>query len=54
MQVLAVTPGWIEDGGTFRPLIAMVQDEGWGAVGATKSVADREAGAGIFTGCIEG
>jgi hypothetical protein len=32
----------------------MVQDGGWGAVGATKSVEEMMAGAGIVIGCGEG
>lgn len=54
MQVLAMTSRWIEEGCTFCPLTAMVQDGGWGAVGATKSVDEMEAGAGILIGCNEG
>jgi hypothetical protein len=54
MQVLAITWRWIDEGGTFRPLIATVQDGGCGAVGATKSVADMEEGDGIVAGCGEG
>jgi hypothetical protein len=46
---------WIDEGGTtFWPLIATVQDGGWGAVGATKSVEEMMAGEGIVTGCGEG
>jgi hypothetical protein len=44
----------IDEGGTFWPLIAMVQDGGCGAVGATKSVEEMMAGEGIVTGCGEG
>jgi hypothetical protein len=47
MQVLAMTWSWIDEGGTFWPLIAMVQDGGYGAVGATKSVEEMMAG-GVF------
>ena len=53
-QVLAMTWRWIDEGGTFWPLIAMVQDGGCGAVSATKSVGELMAGAGIVTGCGEG
>jgi hypothetical protein len=35
-------------------LIATVQEGGCGAVGATKSVEEMMAGAGILTGCGEG
>ena len=35
-------------------MIATVQDGGCGAVGATKSVEEMMAGAGILTGCGEG
>jgi len=48
MQVLAITWRWIDEGGTFWPLIAMVQDGGCEAVGATKSVEEMIAAAGIF------
>ena len=54
MQVVANTSSWIEEGGTFWPLIATVQDGGCGAVGATKSVEEMMAGEGIGTGCGEG
>jgi hypothetical protein len=54
MQVLAMTWRWIDEGGTFWPLIATVQDGGCGAVGATKSVAEMPLVAGIVTGCGEG
>jgi hypothetical protein len=53
MQVLAMTWRWIDEGGTFWLFIAMVQDGGCGAVGATKSVAEIMAGDGIVTGCGE-
>jgi hypothetical protein len=49
-----MTWSWIDEGGTFWPLIAMVQDGGYGAVGATKSVEEMMAGGGIFIGCGEG
>jgi len=49
-----MTWSWIDEGGTFWPLIAMVQVGGCGAVGATKSVEKIMAGDGIFTGCGEG
>jgi len=45
---------WIDEGGTFWLFIAMVQDGGCGAVGATKSVEEMMAGEGIGTGCGEG
>jgi hypothetical protein len=45
---------WIDAGGTFWPLIAMVQDGGCGAVGATKSADEMMAGDGIVTGCGKG
>jgi len=45
---------WIDEGGTFCPLIATVQDRGCGAVGATKFVAEISVMAGILTGCGEG
>ena len=51
---MAMTWRWIDEGGTFWPLIATVQDGGCGAVGATKSVEEMMAGAGILTGCGEG
>jgi len=54
IQVLAMTWSWIDAGGTFWPLIAMVQDGGCGAVGATKSVEEMMAGDGIFIGCGDG
>jgi len=49
-----MTWSWIDEGGTFWPLIAMVQDGGCGAVGATKSVDEMVAGEGIFIGCGDG
>jgi hypothetical protein len=49
MQVLAMTSSWIEEGGTFWPLIATVQDGGCGEVGAIKSVEEMMAGDGIVT-----
>jgi hypothetical protein len=52
MQVVAITWSWIDEGGTFWPLIAM--DRGFGAVGATKSVEEMMAGEGSVTGCGEG
>jgi hypothetical protein len=54
MQVLAMTWRWIDAGGTCWPLIAMVQDGGFGAVGATKSGEEMMAGEGSVTGCGEG
>jgi hypothetical protein len=54
MQVLAMTWRWIDEGGTFWPLIATVQEGVRGAVGATKSVAEIPVVAGIVTGCGEG
>ena len=51
---MAMTWRWIDEGGTFWPLIAMVQDGGCGAVGATKSVEEMMAGDGIVIGCGEG
>jgi hypothetical protein len=54
MQVVAITWRWIDEGGTFWPLIAMVQDGGCGAVGATKSVEEMIAGDGSVTGCGDG
>jgi hypothetical protein len=54
IQVVVITWSWIEEGGTFWPLIATVQDGGCGAVGATKSVEEMMAGAGVVTGCDEG
>jgi hypothetical protein len=54
MHVLAMIWSWIDEGGTFWPLIATVHDGGCGAVGATKSVEEMMAGEGIVTGCGEG
>jgi len=54
IQVLAINWRWIEEGGTFWPLIAIVQEGVRGAVGATKSVEEMMAGAGIVTGCGDG
>ena len=51
---MAITWRWIDEGGTFWPLIAMVQDGGCGAGGATKSVEEMPVVAGIVTGCGEG
>jgi hypothetical protein len=46
---------WIEEGGTFWPLMAIVQEGVRGAVvGATKSVEVMMVGDGIVTGCGEG
>ena len=54
MQVVAITWRWIDKGGTFWPLMAMVQEGVRGAVGATKSVEEMMAGEGSVTGCGEG
>jgi hypothetical protein len=39
---------WIDEGVTFWPLMATVQEGGCEAVGATKSVEEMMAGEGIF------
>jgi len=54
MQVVDITWRWIDEGCTYWPLIATVQDGGCGAVGATKSVEEMMAGECIVTGCGEG
>ena len=51
---MAITWRWIDEGGTFWPLIATVHDGGCGAVGATKSVEEMMAGEGLVIGCGEG
>jgi hypothetical protein len=50
MQVVAMTGRWIDEGGTFWPLMATVQEGVRGVVGATNSVAMIPVVAGIVTG----